>query len=321
MAYRLGIIGAGDIAAKVYLPQLAEREDCELTAIFSKTRGPASELAKKYGIEHVYDDLHEFLERSDIDSVFVCTPTDTHLEIAQAALKHSKNVLIEKPLTTIYKDDVSLLKLARLQSKTFRVAFHNYYREENQWLRSEVLAGKLGEIQIINLEWYRAQPFPSFGSHQGAQPSGVLMHLGAKLFNVALGLLPERQSFTAVCQNLKRSNGSTSDEDTSTSSIVIDEKVTLNMRLGWDIELPVGSQTNMEVFGKSGKASNSDYDGPESDGHKNMIDEFLKQSGSCNYKDIDLAEDTMSLLNALYQAHQTQAAVSGNFVQALKKVG
>ena len=318
MTYRLGIIGAGDIAAKVYLPQLADREDCELIAIFSKTIGRASELAKKYNIKNVYEDLHEFLERSDIDSVFICTPTDTHLHIAQAALKCSKNILIEKPLTTVYKDDISLLKLARLQSKTFSVAFNNYYREENKWLRQEVLAGKLGEIQIINLEWYRAQPFPSFGSHQGDQPSGVLMHLGAKLLNVALGLLPERQSFRAFSQNLKRSSESTSDEDTSTSSIVIDEKVTLNMRLGWDIKLPVGSQTNMEVFGKNGKVSNSDYEGPESDGHRNMIDEFLKQSGSCNSKDIDLVEDTMSLLNALYQAHKTETTVFGEFAKASK---
>ena len=54
---------------------------------------------------------------------------------------------------------------------------------------------------------------------------------GAKLLSVALRLLPERRSFTVVCQNLKRAGGPTADEDTS-SSIVIDEKVTVNMRLG-----------------------------------------------------------------------------------------
>ena len=319
MVYRIGIIGAGDIAQKTYLPLLAEREDCELAAIYSRTRGPASELATKFGIEHVYDDLNELLERSDIDTVFVCTPTETHLTIARAALKYSKNVLIEKPLTTVYEDDVSLLKLARLQSKNFCVAFNNYYREENEWLRRKVLEGTLGEVQIINIEWYRALPFPSVGSHQGAQPSGVLMHLGAKLFSVALKLLPERRSFTVVCQNLKRSGGPTADEDTSLSSIVIDEKVTVNMRLGWDIVLPVGSQTNMEVFGKKGKASNRDYNGPESDGHSNMINEFLERSDSGEYMDLDLVEDTMTLLNALYQSHRTKIAVSGKFAQASNK--
>ena len=319
MVYRIGIIGAGDIAQKTYLPLLAEREDCELAAIYSRTRGPASELATKFGIEHVYDDLNELLERSDIDTVFVCTPTETHLTIARAALKYSKNVLIEKPLTTVYEDDVSLLKLARLQSKNFCVAFNNYYREENEWLRRKVLEGTLGEVQIINIEWYRALPFPSVGPHQGAQPSGVLMHLGAKLFSVALRLLPERRSFTVVCQNLKRSGGPTADEDTSLSSIVIDEKVTVNMRLGWDIALPVGSQTNMEVFGKKGKASNRDYNGPESDGHKNMINEFLERSDSGECMDLDLVEDTMTLLNALYQSHRAKTAVSGKFAQASNK--
>ena len=319
MVHRVGIIGAGDIAQRTYLPLLAEREDCKLAAIYSRTRGPASKLAKKFGIEHVYDNLEEFLERSDIGTVFICTPTETHLKIVKAALKYSKNVLIEKPLTTVYDDDVSLLKLARLQSKNFCVAFNNYYREENEWLRSKVLEGTLGEVQIINIEWYRALPFPSVGPHQGDQPSGVLMHLGAKLLSVALRLLPERRSFNVVCQNLKRAGGPTADEDTSFSSIVIDEKVTVNIRLGWDIALPIHSQTNMEVFGKKGKISNRDYNGPESDGHKNMINEFLERNNSGEHMDLDLVEDTMTLLNALYQSHQTKTAVSGKFAQTSKK--
>ena len=61
MVHRVGIIGAGDIAQRTYLPLLAEREDCELAAIYSRTRGPASKLAKKFGIEHVYDNLEEWL--------------------------------------------------------------------------------------------------------------------------------------------------------------------------------------------------------------------------------------------------------------------
>ena len=304
MAHRVGIIGAGDIARKTFLPLLAERKDCELAAICSRTPGPARELATEYGIEQVYDDLHSLLERSDIDTVFVCTPTETHLTIAQAALKQSKNVLIEKPLTTIYEDDVSLLKLARLQSKTFYVAFNNYFREENRWLSRQVLAGTLGRVQIIELEWYRAQPFPS---------GGVLMHLGAKLFHFALSLIPERRSFTAICQNVQRSGESATDEDTSTSSVVIDGKVSINMRLAWDIVLPVDSRVNLDVFGENGGVSNRDYKGTQSDGYENMIGEFLEKSGSGEPMDLDLVEDTLTLLNALYRSHRIQAVVSGNF--------
>ena len=314
MTYRVGVIGAGDIAQKTYLPILVDCKDCEIAAIYSRTHGAAVELAKKFGISQTYADLDKFLQSDDFDTVFVCTPTSTHFQIAQAALKNSKNVLIEKPLTTVFEHDISLLNLAELKSKNFCVAFNNYYREENEWLRKKILHGELGEVQIINVEWYRKLPFPSEGPHQGIKPSGVLMHLGAKLLSVALALLPDRSSFTVSCQNLKRSSGITDDEDTSVSSILINNKVTLNMRLGWDIALPVGSQTTMEVFGKNGRASNNDYSGPESDGHKNMINEFLEGCDNNQYMDLDLVRDTMTLLNALYQANRAKTVVSGRFL-------
>lgn len=313
MKHRVGIIGAGDIAQKIYIPLLSERKDCQIIGIYSRTKTPAAKLAREFQIDHVFDDIDELFEHKEIDSVFVCTPTATHAKVATAALHHSKNVLIEKPLTTIYDDDITLLKLAREKSKNFCVAFNNYYREENEWLRKKILGGSLGQVQIINLEWYRALSFPSIGPHQGKDPSGVLMHLGAKLFAVALRLLPNRSSFSVVCQNLKRSNELSADEDTSLSSIVIDEKVTLNLRLGWGIELPVGSQTNMEVFCENGKVSNADYSGPESDGHKNMINEFLESNDLDQSTHIDLVEDTMTLINALYKSHQTKKAVTGKF--------
>ena len=304
MVQRLGIIGAGDIARKTFLPILADREDCKLVGIYSRTKLAASEVAKQYGIEHVYDGLDELLGRNDIDTVFVCTPTESHLTIVQAALKQSKNVLVEKPLTGKIEDDVSLLKLARLQSKTFYVAFNNYFREENQWLSRQVLAGTFGGVQMINLEWYRAQPFPT---------DGVLMHLGAKLFHFALSLLPERRSFTAICQNLNRFDEAAADEDTSIASVVIDGNVSLNMRLAWNIALPAGSLTNLDIFGEKGVVSNRDFKGTQSDGYESMIDEFLGRSGSGEPMDLNLVEDTLNLVNALYQSHRARSTVSGNF--------
>ena len=311
--HRVGIIGASDIARKVFIPILDRMENCKIVALCSRTKETAIELGKEFSVKHVYDDLDEFLGRDDIDSVFVCTPTDTHLAIVSAALNKSKNVLVEKPLTTIEEQDFSLFELARSSSNTFYVAFNNNYREENIWLRKEVLAGALGDIELINFEWYRSQPFPRLGSHQGSKPSGILMHLGAKMLHVALSLIPDRSSFKAVCQNLNRSGGSLDEEDTSSASIIINEKISLNMRLGWNILLPVGSQTNFEVFGKKKKGSNSEYEGPGSDGYENMIVEFLNQSSSSQPMELDLVQDTMTLIHALYRSHQTKSPVSGKF--------
>ena len=90
--------------------------------------------------------------------------------------------------------------------------------------------------------------------------------------------------------------------------------MTLNLRLGWGIELPVGSQTNMEVFCENGKVSNVDYSGVESDGHKNMINKFLESNDLDQSMHIDLVEDTMTLINALYKSHLTKRQFLENFV-------
>ena len=307
MTHRIGIIGAGDISRKTYLPLLAKRGDCELAAICGKTTGPASELATEYGIKHVYDDVNELLARGDIDTVFICTPTETHFTIAKAALKQGKNILIEKPLTAIYADDVSLLKLARSQPKTFYVAFNNSFREENQWLSRQVQAESMGHVQMINLDWYRAMPFTS---------GGVLMHLGAKLLHFALGLLPDRRSFTATCQNLRRCDVSNSGEATSISTIVIDESVSINMRLGWDMELSAGSRVDLDIFCKKGQVSNCEFKGDQSDGYGIMIGEFLERCASGKIMKLDLLEDTAAVVDALYRSDREQATVTDKFVLA-----
>ena len=43
-------------------------------------------------------DLDELLARDDIDAVAICTPSGLHAEIALAALRHGKHVVVEKPL-------------------------------------------------------------------------------------------------------------------------------------------------------------------------------------------------------------------------------
>ena len=53
MKHRVGIIGAGDIAQKTYLPLLSERKDCQIVGIYSRTNAPAINLAEEFQIDHV----------------------------------------------------------------------------------------------------------------------------------------------------------------------------------------------------------------------------------------------------------------------------
>src|SRR5437762_4861564 len=56
-------------------------------------------FADQWGYESTETDWRKLVERKDIDAIDVCTPNNTHAEIAVAAAQAGKMVLCEKPLS------------------------------------------------------------------------------------------------------------------------------------------------------------------------------------------------------------------------------
>jgi len=234
--HRVAFIGAGDVVRKAYLPAVSRRKDSRLVAICSQKGESANELATLYGIEKVFSGYDEVLQQEDIDTVFVCIPTYLHRRIAEAAMKYNKNILVEKPLCANYQDSHILLQRAFHYRKTFYAAFNNQFREENHWLNSKVLAGDIGEIELIDFEWYRTKRYEDKTWLYDATLSGggVLIDLGAHLIYFALSLIPNRREYTAYCNNMSH-KVRPSVEDTSVAMVTVDGKIMILVKLGWDI--------------------------------------------------------------------------------------
>ena len=69
-----------------------------LAAICGRNADAAGDVAQRFGWESVETDWRALLTRDDIHVIDICTPGDTHAEIAIAALEAGKHVLCEKPL-------------------------------------------------------------------------------------------------------------------------------------------------------------------------------------------------------------------------------
>src|SRR3954463_5175746 len=70
----------------------------ELSVLVGRSPDRVAEAAARLGWAETETDWHRLLERDDVDLVDVCTPGDTHAEIAIAALEAGKHVLGKKPL-------------------------------------------------------------------------------------------------------------------------------------------------------------------------------------------------------------------------------
>ena len=69
-----------------------------LKAVCARDADKVKAFADKWGYESVETDWRKLVERKDIDVIDICTPNNTHAEIALAAAKAGKMILCEKPL-------------------------------------------------------------------------------------------------------------------------------------------------------------------------------------------------------------------------------
>ena len=115
---RFGIIGCGEAAQSLsgsdtyngigewHARYITEIEGAELVAVADIKERNAKALASKSRLEDYYVDYHDLLSREDIDVVNICTPSGTHGEIAIAAARAGKHVIVEKPMeVTVEKAD------------------------------------------------------------------------------------------------------------------------------------------------------------------------------------------------------------------------
>jgi predicted dehydrogenase len=70
----------------------------EMTAVVGRNPAHVEDAAQRLGWASTETDWRRAIERDDIDLIDICTPGNTHAEIALAALQAGKHVLCEKPL-------------------------------------------------------------------------------------------------------------------------------------------------------------------------------------------------------------------------------
>jgi predicted dehydrogenase len=102
-ALGIGIVGArfaADLHAVNYKPLVPAR--VRLAAVCSRTATDAEKFARHHDIPRVFGDVRDLIACPDVDVVDICSTTDSHHEIAVAAARAGKHVIVEKPLTGFF---------------------------------------------------------------------------------------------------------------------------------------------------------------------------------------------------------------------------
>ncbi|MES2874102.1 MAG: Gfo/Idh/MocA family oxidoreductase [Bacteroidota bacterium] len=150
---RIGLIGCGLMGRTHsngykrigdFFPELEYRP--VLKAVCSRSRDKVQAFADQWGYESVETDWKAVISRDDIDAVDICTPNDTHAEIAIAAAAAGKMILCEKPLARTLAEAKSMVD-AIDKAGVPNTVWYNYRRIPAVTLAKQIIdSGKLGRI-------------------------------------------------------------------------------------------------------------------------------------------------------------------------------
>ena len=96
------------------------------------------------------DDLDVVLADERVDAIAIATPAGTHLDIALAAMRAGKHVLIEKPLAATYADGLRLVQEADRAGLVLMCDHTFCYTPAVRKIRELVHSGEIGDLHFID---------------------------------------------------------------------------------------------------------------------------------------------------------------------------
>jgi predicted dehydrogenase len=229
---RIGIIGLGWIAQLYHLPILSRLQDVEIVAVCDSGRGRARAIAEKYGIKNYYTDHTKMLKEVELDAVDICTPTDSHKDLAIAGLEAGCDVFVEKPIARKFEEAALVAEAVKRTKRKLMVGMNNRFRPDAMLLRSFIENNEIGKVFYVKAGWLK-KPLPehTWLRTKSISGGGVFIDLGIVMLDLALWMTgyPEVKRVSAVNYSLKNS----SVEHSSAVFLSMKSGATITIEVSW----------------------------------------------------------------------------------------
>jgi predicted dehydrogenase len=165
----------------------------DLAVLCGRNAEAAQRAAERLGWRSTETDWKQLLSRDDVGLVDICSPGDTHADIAIAALDAGKHVLCEKPLANTVEEARAMAAAAeRAAARGVRSMVGFSYRRVPALVlaRRLVAEGRLGQVRHVRAaylqDWIVDPEFPLvWRLRKETAGSGALGDIGAHIVDMA----------------------------------------------------------------------------------------------------------------------------------------
>jgi myo-inositol 2-dehydrogenase/D-chiro-inositol 1-dehydrogenase len=142
---RVALLGAGRIGQE-HAKNLVSIPGVEVGIVCDPRLDAAKMLRPLVRAEKVTDQADEVLSSKDIDAIIICTPTDTHAGLIEAAADTGKAIFCEKPVALgLERTQEALRKVAETRVP-FQIGFQRRFDTGYAEARRRIESGELGRL-------------------------------------------------------------------------------------------------------------------------------------------------------------------------------
>lgn len=158
--FGIGVVGIG-MAAKPHMKSLQDlSETVDVRGIYSRQPGPRAAFCREWGFAEATS-FEALIEDPALDALILMTPANARVEMAEAAAKAGKHILMEKPVERTTAAAELVVSACDAANVKLGIVFQHRFRAGSLALKKLIEDGGLGKLASAYLvvPWWRQQSY------------------------------------------------------------------------------------------------------------------------------------------------------------------
>ena len=248
---KVALLGAGFIG-EIHLESYRRFvPEAEVTTVYSGTERHAEEFARRHHIPRWYSNIDELLAHADCEVVDIGLPNFLHAQVAIAAARAGKHVIVEKPLCMTLEEADQMMDVCKQARRKLMYAEQLCFSPKYERIRHLIAEGAIGRPYLIKQSEKHSGPHSDWFYDVDRAGGGVLMDMGCHALGWFRWML-NRAAATSVYASMGTvlHKGRTKGEDQSIMIVEFENGVTGLAEDSWARH--GGMDDRVEVYGDQG---------------------------------------------------------------------
>jgi predicted dehydrogenase len=192
-----------------HAPLLSVHSNFRFHSVLERNRSDSQERYPEVKLVRQYEEL---LTDDSVEVIVVNTPNPYHYDMAEAALRAGKHVVVEKPFTNTAKEGEQLIALAEEKGRVLTVFQNRRWDSDFLTVQKVLAANVLGQVVEYEAHYDRFRNYiqPDTWKEDDGPGSGILYNLGSHMIDQALVLFGLPQTLFARL-SIQRAGGKAPD--------------------------------------------------------------------------------------------------------------